>query len=150
MIHNETQSMGLGFGWFWYAKCFLFNIKFAHICSLTALERYLPKKFKITANPANLTTTKQPVKNHGASNAFLSEPVNISLTSLSSGCVLILPLCPFFAYHPHQTPSLGPFIPDAVLLQIQIRQSRVLFEAFGQGLKGEIWTLSAALELIKL
>ena len=74
------------------------------------------------------------MKNHRAPNAFHSEPVNISLTSLSSGCVLILPLCPFFAYHPHQTPSLGPFRADCVQLQIQVLQSRVLFEAFGQGL----------------
>ena len=50
----------------------------------------------------------------------------------------------------NQTPSLCPFRADAVFKQIQIRQSRVLFEAFGQGLTGEIWTLSAALELIKL
>ena len=73
-----------------------------------------------------------------------------SLTSLSSDCVLILPLCPFFAYHPHQTPSLCPFSTDLVPLQIQVLQGGVLFKAFGQGLTGEIWTLSAAFELIKL
>ena len=51
----------------------------------------------------------------------------------------------------HQTPSLCPFRADSVLLQIQVDQSRVLFEAFGQGLTGEIrWTSSPALEWIKL
>ena len=42
-----------------------FNLKFVHICWQTALERYLPKKN--LHSTANLTTTKQPEKNHGAS-----------------------------------------------------------------------------------
>ena len=40
-------------------------------------------------------------------------------------------------HHPYQTPSLCPFRADAVVLQIQVLQSRVLSEAFGQGLTGE-------------
>ena len=54
-------------------------------------------------------------------------------------------------HHPHQTPSLCRFRVNSVFQQIQVDQSRVLFQAFGQGLTGEIrWTLSPALELIKL
>jgi len=70
--------------------------------------------------------------------AFFSDPLSISLTSLSIACVLILPLCPFFGYHPHQKPSLRSVIADLVMPQIKVDQSRVLFEAFGQGLTGEI------------
>ena len=86
---------------------------------------------------------------------LLSGPVSISLTSLSSGCILNLAMksCGRLSppHHPHQTPSLGPFRVDSVLIQIQVLQSRVLFEAFGQGLTGEIrWTSSPALESIKL
>ena len=72
-----------------------------------------------------------------------------SLTSLSSTCVFFL-YALFFAYHPHRTPSLCPLSTDFVPLQIQVLQGGVLFKAFGQGLTREIWTLSAALELIKL
>ena len=54
------------------------------------------------------------------------------------------------SHHPHQTPSLCPFIADCVPRQIQVRQSRVLLEAFGQGLTGEIGASSPALESIKL
>ena len=52
--------------------------------------------------------------------------------------------------HPRQTPSLCPFRPDSVELQIQVLQGGVLFKAFGQGLTGEIWTSSPALESIEL
>ena len=54
------------------------------------------------------------------------------------------------SHHPHKTPSLCPFRANSVTLQIQVRQSRVLLEAFSQGLTGEIWTSSPALESIKL
>ena len=60
--------------------------------------------------------------------------------------VLILSL----KYHPYQTPSLCPFRADAVVLQIQVLQSRVLSEAFGQGLTGESWWTSSPALLIKL
>ncbi len=59
------------------------------------------------------------------------------LHSQMNACILILAM-PFFFHHPHQTPSLCPFRPDIVTRQIQVRQSRVLFEAFGQGLTGEM------------
>ena len=105
--------MGLGFGWFWYAPCFLFNIKFAHICSLTALERYLPKKIQ---NPSQSSQSSQSdhhkTTNHGASNAFLSEPVNISLTSLSIACILLLAMPLFLTIltkHQALAPS-GPIL----------------------------------------
>ena len=42
------------------------------------------------------------------------------------------------SHHPHQTPSLCPFRADVVITQVQVLQSRVLFEAFGQGLTVEI------------
>ena len=65
-------------------------------------------------------------------------------------CILLLAkLCPFFSHHPHQTPSLRAVLADVVVHQIQVDQSRALFERLGQGLTGEIWTMSAALELIK-
>ena len=54
------------------------------------------------------------------------------------------------SHHPHQTPSLCPFRADFVTRQMQVHQGRVLLEAFGQGLTGEIWTSSPALESIKL
>ena len=61
----KTQSTGYamhGFG----MQYLSFNLKFAHICSLTALERYLPNQ-----NPrqtaASLTTTKKAVKDQHAS-----------------------------------------------------------------------------------
>ena len=75
--------------------------------------------------------------------AFLSDPFSISLTSLSSGCILIFPMksCGPFRFcrtHPHQRPRLCPFNPDLVTQQIQVHQSRVLFETLGQGLTGDI------------
>ena len=84
--------------------------------------------------------------------AFLSDP--FSTTSLSNGCTSSSflwnpPALTPPSHHPHQTPSLGPFRADVVKLQIQVRQSKVLLKAFGQGLTGEIWTSSPAL-LIKL
>ena len=54
------------------------------------------------------------------------------------------------SHHPYQTPSLCPFRPDFVPHQIQVLQSRVLSEAFGQGLTGEIWWTSSPALLIKL
>ena len=77
----------------------------------------------------------------------------LSLTSLSIGCMLILPMksCGPPSHHPHQTPSLCPFRPDFVIRQNQVRQSRVLLERLGQGLTAEIWwTSSPAHQLIKL
>ena len=86
--------------------------------------------------------------------AFFSDHFSISLTSLSSGCILKLttkscgPLSRP-SHHPDQTPSLCPFISEFVPVQIQVLQSRILSQAFGQGLTGETWTSSPAL-LIKL
>ena len=44
-------------------------------------------------------------------------------------------------HHPHQTPSLGPFISDVhvVIIQIQVRQTGVLFQGLGQSLAGDTW-----------
>ena len=72
-----------------------------------------------------------------------------------SGFILNLTLkssSPFPLVHTilNKTPSLCPFRANSVTLQIQVRQSRVFLEAFGQGLTGEIWTSSPALQLIKL
>ena len=47
-------------------------------------------------------------------------------------------------------PSLCLFRPDFVPRQIQVLQSKVLSEAFGQGLTGEIWWTSSPPLLIKL
>ena len=63
--------------------------------------------------------------------------------------ILLLPLSPG-SHHPHQTPSLCPFRANLVRTQIQIHQSRVLPEAFGQGLTGEIWWTPSPALLIKL
>jgi len=78
--------------------------------------------------------------------AFFSDPFSISLTSLSSACT---PCYALFSHHAHQTPSLSPIIRNLVALQIQVLQGGVRFEAFGQGLTGESWTSSPALELLK-
>ena len=40
-------------------------------------------------------------------------------------------------HHPHQTPSLGPFISDLVALQMQMSQTGVLFQGLGQSLAGD-------------
>ena len=59
----STKGWGMdGFG----MKCVSFNLTFSHICSLTALERYLPNQNPMQT-AASLTTTKQPVKNQHAS-----------------------------------------------------------------------------------
>ena len=55
-------------------------------------------------------------------------------------CLSLLPLPSW--HHPQQTdqtPSLYPCWTDVVALQIQHRQSGVLFEAFCQGLTGDTW-----------
>ena len=63
--------------------------------------------------------------------------------------ILLLPLSPG-SHHPHQTPSLCPFRANLVRTQTQIHQSRVIPEAFGQGLTGEIWWTPSPALLIKL
>ena len=41
--------------------------------------------------------------------------------------------------HRHQIPSLSPFRADVVILQIQVRQGGILFEAFSQSLAVDTW-----------
>ena len=158
---------------------FLFNIRFAHFCSLTALERYVPKKnlihkwsiimhlFQKCSRPSG--EIHQRSSKSLISDSDLNTTLNINKGPL---CIpfrsfqhftdftfkwlylepyseILQPLSPR-SHHPHQTPSLCPFRADFVILQIQVRQRRVLLEAFGQGLTGEIWTSSPALESIKL
>ena len=72
------------------------------------------------------------------------------LTDFTFKCLYLTPCYALFSHHAHQTPSLRSVVDDHVPHQIQVDQSRVLFEAFGQGLTGEIWTMSAALELTSL
>ena len=76
--------------------------------------------------------------NASGNQGCIALPFVISRMSLLYGCVLILALHPSWS-HPHRTPSLGPFISDVVILQIQFRQGGVLLQGLGQSLTGDTW-----------
>ena len=59
-------------------------------------------------------------------------------TDFPVNCLYLTPCYALFSHHPRQTPSLCPFITNVVTRQIQLRQSKVRFEAFGQGLRVQL------------
>ena len=70
----------------------------------------------------------------------------LRLIDFTFNCLYRTPCYALFSHHPHQTPSLGPFISNPVRPQTQVCQHRVRFEAFGQGLRVQLlnWSNSGS------